>query len=249
MPVLRFPDYFRVPDIRALSRDGSNRNAEHNRFPVCSGSHMGTGGRFQLKVQETYRGRIFTMFFEDLSPCLYVASSFAEGKKLKAVGWLAWGHPYTLRQLQLPETRFGQLLRLLVNPWEPFCFMGSHDCEFCPEKPLQVSHGGDKGCEGPLVTGQVVDGVEIERIHSHKIERDGLVVHFGANNLYVPADGCVYVAPSMISHYVDVHSYEPPAVFWEAVMNCPEMGSETYRQALIANGSLTEDWVRAVQAG
>jgi len=159
---------------------------------------------------------------------MYVASSLAEGEKLKAVGWLAWGHPYTLRQLQSQETRFGQLLRLLVHPWEPIYFMGSHECEFCTEEPPQ----------------------DLEAYYRrHRIERDGLVVHFGANNLYVPADGCVYVAPSMIAHYVDVHDYEPPAVFWEAVMKCPEMGSETYRQALIANGPSNEDWVRAAQAG
>jgi hypothetical protein len=160
----------------------------------------------------------FPLFFEDLSPCMYVASSPAEGEKLKAVGWLAWGHPYTQRQLQLPETRFGQLLRLLVDPWEPVCFMGSHECEFCPEKNAHDT-----------------------------IEHDGLLVHFGANNLYVPANGCIYVAPSMIAHYVDIHSYEPPAVFWEAVMNCPEMGSETYREAWITSGPLNEDWVRLVR--
>jgi hypothetical protein len=105
--------------------------------------------------------------------------------------------------------------------------MGSHECEFCPVEPpyLEVYY------------------------RRHRIERDGLVVHFGATNVYVPGEGCVYVAPSMIAHYVDVHSYEAPAVFWEAVMNCPEMGSETYGQALIANGPSNEDWVRAVQAG
>jgi hypothetical protein len=160
------------------------------------------------------------LFIEDLSPCMYVASSLAEGEKLKAVGWLGWGHAYKQRQLQLPETPFGRLLRLLVDPWEPICFMGRHECEFCPEENVQNTIG-----------------------------RDGLLVYFGANNLYVPANGCIYVAPSMIAHYVDIHSYEPPAVFWEAVMNCPEMGSETYREALIANGPLNEDWVRAVQAG
>jgi hypothetical protein len=160
------------------------------------------------------------LFIEDLSPCMYVASSRADGEKFKAVGWLAWGHPYTLRRIQLPETRLGRLLGLLVDPWEPFHFMGSHDCEFCPEENVQ-----------------------------NTVERDGLRVHFGANNLYVPANGCIYVAPSMIAHYVVIHSYEPPAAFWEAVMNCPEMGSELYREALIANGPLTDDWARAVQAG
>jgi hypothetical protein len=199
------------------------------------------------------------LFFEDLSPCMYVASWLGEGEKLKAVGWLAWGHPYPLRQLQLPETRFGKLLRLLEDPWEPFHCMGSHECECCPDEPLQVSHEGNKGSEEPTVTRQVVDGREFECIQRqtphleayyrhHKIERDGLVVHFGANNLYLPADSCVYMAPSMIAHYADVHSYDPPAVFWEAVMNCPEMGSETYRQALLASGPSNENWVRAVQA-
>jgi len=104
--------------------------------------------------------------------------------------------------------------------------MGSHECEFCPEAPRDLE----------------------EYYQRHKIERDGLVVDFGASNFYVPADGCIYVAPSMIAHYVDVHSYEPPAVFWEAVMNCPEMASETYKQALIANGPSNEDWLHAVQA-
>src|SRR5437016_8195347 len=42
-------------------------------------------------------GESFPLFFEDLSPCMYVASSLAEGEKLKAVGWLAWGHPYKRR--------------------------------------------------------------------------------------------------------------------------------------------------------
>jgi hypothetical protein len=179
------------------------------------------------------------LFYEELSPCLYVSdSSFGpEAEKLKAVGWLAWGHPYIRRQRQLPETPFGQLLRLLEDPWEPVFFMGSHECEFCPDAGLPVSLEGYKGPDPHLEA----------YYRRHRIERDGLVVHFGAHNLYVPAEGCVYVAPSMIAHYVDVHSYEPPAVFWDAVMNCPEMDSETYRQALMVNGPSHEKWVRAVR--
>jgi len=171
-------------------------------------------------------GGSFPLFIEDLSPCTYVASSRSDCEKLKAVGWLAWGHPYTEREIQLPETRFVQLLRLLVDPWQPLFFMGGHECEFCPEEPHE---------DLPAY------------YRRHQIERDGLVVDFGANNLYVPGEGCVYVAPSMIAHYVDVHRYEPPVAFWEAVMNCPEMGSETYKQALIANGPANEAWVRELQ--
>ena len=196
------------------------------------------------------------VFLEDLSPCMYVASSLAEGERLKAVGWLGWGHPYTTRQVPLPETRLAQLLRLLVDPWQPVLFMDTHECEFCPEETFQVSPEGNEESEEPLVSCREVDGVtfvewETPRLKAycrrHEIERDGLVVYFGATNLYVPGDGCVYVAPSMIAHYVDVHNYEPPAVFWEAVMNCPEMASEAYKQALIANGPANEDWVGAVR--
>ena len=70
-----------------------------------------------VEVGLTLRGRIFPLFIKDLSPCLYVASWHAEGEKLKAVGWLSWGHPYKRRKVELPERRFGQLLRLLVDPW------------------------------------------------------------------------------------------------------------------------------------
>jgi hypothetical protein len=200
------------------------------------------------------------LFIKDLSPCLYVTSSYAEGEKLKAVGWLAWGHLYKRRKAKLAEQRFSQLLRLLVDPWEPIHFMGSHECEFCPEEDLPVCHEGYKWSEEPLVSRGVDNGVEFECIEwqlphleayyrRHRMERDGLVVHFGANNLYVPGEGCVYVAPSMIVHYIDVHRYEPPAAFWEAVMKCPEMSSETYRQALIVNGPPNEHWARGVQVG
>ena len=62
-----------------------------------------------MRDQETY--------FEDLSPCLYFGDYFSpEGEKVKAVGWLATGRPYTRRQRETSETRFGQLLKLLEDP-------------------------------------------------------------------------------------------------------------------------------------
>lgn len=162
------------------------------------------------------------MFYEDLSPCLYYSSlRFPPSEKLKAVGWLAEGHSFTRRQAQMSELRFGKLLTLLQNPWEPGHWMGYHRCEFCPEvAPKKYEQWS-------------------------RMERDGLVIYFGANNLFVPGESCIYVAPSMVVHYIDAHAYEPPEVFWEAVMNCPEMGSEAYIQALTANGPADESWVRA----
>ena len=52
--------------------------------------------------------------------------------------------------------------------------------------------------------------------------------------------------PSMIAHYIDAHAYAPPAVFWEAVMKCPEMWSDAYAQALILDGPTNEKWNRVV---
>ena len=152
-------------------------------------------------------------YFEDLSPCAYFGH-FRE--KLKAVGWLASGHLYPQRQTELSETHFCQLLRLLQCPWEPEHFLGSEACRFC------------------LATGNYDK--------RRRLERYGLVVHFGVSNLFVPGKDCVYVAPSMIAHYVDAHNYEPPNEFWEAVMSCPEMGSDSYKQALLINGPDDKEW-------
>jgi len=159
------------------------------------------------------------MYFADLSPCNYF--SFGRSERLRAVGWLAWGHPYRERQAELPQDNFRQLLRLLVNPWEPLHFMGQHECDFC--------FGNE------------------EAARRFTLERYGFVIHFGASNLFVPGRGCIYVAPSMIAHYMDAHDYEPPAEFWEAVLSCPEMDSATYRRALIVNGPSDPKWTRGLK--
>jgi hypothetical protein len=160
------------------------------------------------------------MFLEDLSPCSYFSEFCGPDEKLKAVGWLGSGHAYTRRRTRTPEPRFRQLVRLVQSPWEPCHDMGYHDCEFCPEEMRPLYRMG-------------------------RIECDGYVAHFGVNNLFVPGQDCVYVAPSMILHYIDVHDYEPPELFWEAVMNCPEMHSEAYGRALVVNGPSTKYWARA----
>lgn len=190
-------------------------------------------------------------YFEDLSPCLYFGEHFigATPEKMKAVGWLAKGRPYPTRQKEMPEVAFRQLLRLLEHPWEPGHFMGYHECRFCPPPTPPLSQGQNKA--SAVVTRKFFRGTEVVVVRStetdafdrrHSIERDGLVVRFGANNLFVPGEGLIYVAPSMIAHYIDAHAYEPPSVFWEAVMKCPEMWSDAYGQALILNGPTNEKW-------
>jgi hypothetical protein len=58
---------------------------------------------------------------------------------------------------------------------------------------------------------------------------------FGCN-VFVPGNGCVYVAPVGIVHYIASHWYLPPAEFISAVLATPPMRSVQYFKALIANG-------------
>lgn len=56
-------------------------------------------------------------------------------------------------------------------------------------------------------------------------------------NIFVPGNGVVYVAPGGIVHYIEVHSYLPPKEFIDAVLRCPDCNSSEFREALrAANG-------------
>jgi hypothetical protein len=57
----------------------------------------------------------------------------------------------------------------------------------------------------------------------------------GVSNLFVPADGRVFVAPSLIV-YVDAHGYAPPVEFQRAVLKCPPMKSTAYLRQVSAAG-------------
>jgi hypothetical protein len=58
----------------------------------------------------------------------------------------------------------------------------------------------------------------------------------GTRNLFVPGTGVVFVAPEMIVHYVERHSYAPPREFLDALSACPEMGTSEYFSRLIDEG-------------
>jgi hypothetical protein len=57
----------------------------------------------------------------------------------------------------------------------------------------------------------------------------------GALNLFVPGDGFLYAAPSLIAHYILSHNYAPPAEFCDAVLRCPPMSSPEYFEAVAEN--------------
>lgn len=98
------------------------------------------------------------------------------------------------------------LVKLLIDPWQPVAFAGRHDCSFC-----RLS--GGRG-------GLVYKGTQIS---------------MGVSNLFVPGDHCIYVAPSLIVHYIDAHDYTPPQPFCQALLACPPMRSTAYFRALLAS--------------
>jgi hypothetical protein len=62
-----------------------------------------------------------------------------------------------------------------------------------------------------------------------------------SGNIGVPAGPLLFVAPEMVSHYVDTHGYRPPDAFVAAVLACPLPGSEEYGQAVAAFRRINED--------
>ena len=53
-----------------------------------------------------------------------------------------------------------------------------------------------------------------------------------AGNFGVPGDSVLYVAPEMVAHYVEAHSYAPPDAFVGAVLRCPLPGTPDYVRAV-----------------
>ena len=56
------------------------------------------------------------------------------------------------------------------------------------------------------------------------------------SDVFVPGDGFLYVAPTLIVHYVEGHQYAPPDEFVRAVIACPSMRSPEYMTAVEKNG-------------
>ena len=136
-------------------------------------------------------------------------STFEQSVQLIAVGWLERGQEYTRGEV---ESSFVQrLAELLLDPCQPGVFMGRHECSFC------------RFSGGPA-TFRISEVIPT------------LQVHVGVSNLWIPADGYLYVCPSLILHYMDAHEYAPPEVFQNAVMDCPPMRSMQYLRAIIKNG-------------
>jgi hypothetical protein len=58
----------------------------------------------------------------------------------------------------------------------------------------------------------------------------------GSQNLFVPADGFIFVCPELIVHYMNAHQYLPPPQFCNAIVDCPDQRSLDFRRRFLASG-------------
>jgi hypothetical protein len=141
-------------------------------------------------------------FIRDLEPCYYVCKhdNDVTAKRLIAVGWLEESYPYP--QGAIGDELFERLVEVMaLSFWSaPGYFMGFHECSLCPH------------------------GERVQQTFSFRGRRFGM----GSVNLFLPGETALFVAPSLVIHYVRDHSYRPPEAFCQALRNCPTVGSKEY---------------------
>lgn len=146
------------------------------------------------------------VFIPDLTPLNL--QPFRTSSQLLAVGWLEPGCEIPTGPI---DNDFAvKLSELFLDPWEPMHAMGRHSCGFC------------RLSGGPTT------------FHLENSAKSAQVA-VGAANLWLPGEGVLYVAPSLILHYMDAHEYAPPLKFQAAVVACPPMRSMAYLKAILKN--------------
>ena len=134
----------------------------------------------------------------------YVADLTGTGR-LKYVGYLSGKQSFVTGMTS--ETFFDRLVVLEEHPFLFAC--GYHNCDIggCRRNPKSYEP-------------------------QPSLRYKDRTLFLGDTDIYVPGEDVVYVAPSLILHYIQHHQYQPPSCFVEAVLNCPEPLSEEYCAAI-----------------
>jgi hypothetical protein len=136
----------------------------------------------------------------------YIAD-LAESGPIKSVGYLAREHAFA--QGEVSEEVFDRLVNMLKLHIKLYIqhWMGYHHCYLGPcgsNQPQPASY------------------------------YQGLVIPRSCrSDIVVPDEGVLYVAPALVLHYIRCHHYLPPACFLEAVLKCPETGSDEWVAAVM----------------
>jgi hypothetical protein len=150
-------------------------------------------------------------FFPDLTPYTYFPGA---PPGVVNIGWLDPAHPFpTGKTSRRFRTKLVELCKRPVMQTR-----GLHICGFCTdfdrmEEELQTK-ARSEGRFGP-------DIQELHEAWNHA--HQGVPMPFGSAEIHVAGEqNEVYAAPEMIAHYVVMHSYCPPKVFVDAVLQCTE---------------------------
>ena len=135
----------------------------------------------------------------------YLADLTGTGR-LKQVGYLSGRHSFTTGMTS--EAFFDRLVGLEEHPFLFSC--GYHNCDIggCRRNPRS------------------------QEPQQPTLRYKGRILFLGDTDIYVPGEEVVYVAPSLILHYIQHHQYQPPLCFVDSVLNCPEPLSEEYSAAI-----------------
>lgn len=131
------------------------------------------------------------MFYEDLSNYEYFFSD--DSGKFKNVGWLEKNKAFTKGDVSFEFIERLKKLFFGTNSYstEANLIRGpSHCCNLCGQNEIALSLNGETKT-------------------------------LGSSEIWIPSeDGeLIFVSPSMIIHYIEVHDYRPPTAFMNAVMN------------------------------
>lgn len=129
-------------------------------------------------------------------------SCFSGWGKAKSIAYLTQRDSYPRGEVS--EAVFGRLVSLVKHA--PLHWFGYHNCDLDP-----------CGSDQP----------------PPELRYQGLVIPSRCStDILVPDKTILYVAPSLILHYVRCHQYLPPTCFLDAALGCPEPGSKEYFAAV-----------------
>jgi hypothetical protein len=114
-------------------------------------------------------------------------------EEVLTIGWLENGQDYS--QGEVEKAIVDKLKTLLASPKTNINkTRGNHECDFC------------EACE---------DGFRTISVPHYQI-----LLPLGFSELWIPTKSeIIYVAPSLIYHYITEHEYKPPAAFLEAIVD------------------------------
>jgi hypothetical protein len=140
--------------------------------------------------------------------------------KLLAVGWLESKYAFPCsRQARAVIDQFAECVWTQGRHF-PFGYLGFHSCSFCGDQSEENwvrEHNGRWSYVGFEQSTDIYNGI---------------TTIMGAANIFIPGKTAVYIAPSLMLHYLDSHDYAPPSEFIDALAQCPPIGCEAYYQAL-----------------